>query len=65
MNCTPHYAYRIFSSGGIYALKIRLILCEMVAPAPIQAEIILHCFKTVGIKFFYILTHPRIFQNIP
>jgi len=47
MDCADHCAYRIFWSGGLLSLKIRVILWKMVVP--LQAEIILRCFKTVCI----------------
>jgi hypothetical protein len=61
MGSTAHFAYRIFWSGGLRSLKIRVLVWKMVAP--LHVEIILHCFKTAGIKFCYILTHTRKFQN--
>jgi hypothetical protein len=59
MGCTAHCAYKNMWSGGLCALKIRVIVWKMVAP--LQAEIILHCFKTAGIQFCYVVTHTRTF----
>jgi len=38
MGCTAHYAYNNMWSGGLRALKIRVIVWKIVAP--LRAEII-------------------------
>ena len=65
MGCTAHCVYRIFWSRGTRAFKIRALIWKMVAP--LQAEIILHCFKQMAhSSVTFLLTHVyfKIFTEI-